>query len=198
MAQSVHDTGEADVYAYIDEDWEGEYAGTEGVKCFVGPRVGPVRSANRLVRKVPEHAAYGLLTDDATVLTPGWDRWVLDAISKCPGRICVVAPCHNMGNMVDMPFVSREWIEVTGWYACPVVHHWCWPTVTALIGEMTAIVHAPKASFELFHDAEFHSSNTDMRDEDNRKFFEFVSLKLPRIVERMRQAMYEPAIARSG
>src|SRR5438034_1248354 len=82
MAQSVRATSGADVYAYIDEDWEEEYVGIPEVERFVGPRVGPVRAVNRLVRKVPDYAAYGFLTDDTTVLTAGWDRWVLDAMSS--------------------------------------------------------------------------------------------------------------------
>lgn len=190
LIDSVRQTSEAQVYAYVDDDWAEEYNGIAGAEVLVGPRIGPVKSANALVERLPPQAAYGFLADDMTVTVKGWDKWVLDAIAQCPNRICVVAPEHNLGEMVDVPFVSREWIEAVGWFACPALHHWCWPTVTALIGGMTAMAYAPKEAFYVHHHATIHENNMNHRDDDNRQFFEYVSLRLPGVVERLRQAMY--------
>lgn len=194
--QSVLDTSSsADVLCYIDEDQVGAYAqsgipqGNPRVRYVEGPRIGPVASANALVDRHPEFAAYGLITDDTETITWGWDAWLLDAMNQFPGRLVVVSPRHNLGEHVDMPFVSKEWIKVVGWFACPVFHHFCWPILTGLIGEQTAIVHAPGTSFSLRHEGLPHT-NMDARTSDEQKFFHYVALMMPKHVEALRTSMY--------
>ena len=188
LVESVRGTSKADVIAYIDEDQAGMYAGHGSGMQFVGERIGPVAAANLIVERLDGYDVYGLMTDDSVVTTPGWDGWLLDAISQFPNRVCVVSPHHNQGNHVDMPFVSREWIKATGWFACPTMYHYAWPTVTSLIGEMTAIVHAPRQCFNIDHDY-VDGTYQDRRIKDNTEFYDFVSLKLPAVVESVRAAM---------
>lgn len=178
----------ADVIGYVDADQLELYQDIPGL--VTGPRIGPVAAANFIVNEYPAYDAYGLITDDAVITTPDWDAWLLDTIAHCPGRVCVVSPHHNQGNHVDMPFVSKEWVKATGWFACPDCYHYAWPIITGLIGEMSAIVHAPKDKFSIHHPSKVEMVSENKLAKDHKAFFEFVSLKLPATVERVRQAMY--------
>jgi len=187
---SVRKTSKATVLAYIDEDQKDLYpvqGDLDDTVIFVGPRVGPVASANILVQNNPGYEAYGLITDDSRILTPGWDEYLMACLRDF-SRFIVVSPHHYHGSHVDMPFVSKEWISETGWYACPEFHHYCWPIITGLIGEMTAVVHCPEQSFSIDHDYE-PDCNIARRISDNAKFFDCVTLTMPSIVERIRGLM---------
>ena len=192
--QSVLDTASvADVHCWIDSDQQADYeaiqanfAGNPRVTFVFGDRVGPVAAANELVRLSPGYKAYGLITDDTQMVTWGWDAWVLFALESMP--LAVISPRHNLGEHVDMPFVSAEWLKIVGWLACPVFYHFCWPILIGLIGEQTAIVHAPEWGFSIHHDGLPHS-NTDARTSDEQKFFHYVALMMPKHVEALRNAM---------
>lgn len=195
LAGSVRDTSTAKVIAYVDEDQEEIYREAcvgvgETLKIHVGPRIGPAQSANAIVKKFPDFDVYGLITDDSYVITPSWDRWMIEVVQQLPKRIGVISPWHNQGNHVDMPFVTKEWIALTGWFAYPRFFHYCWPILTGLIGEMTAIVHAPQQRFGLVHEFEMHT-NTNRAPEDYEVFFEAVALRLPVYVEKIREALSE-------
>jgi len=194
-ATSVLNTSAADVLVYVDEDQYRQYQfvlrslDPKRVKVLYGDRIGPVASANALVKSFPGYDVYGLITDDSAITTPGWDQWTLEAIARFPGRIAVVSPHHPHGYHVDMPFVSKEWIELVGWYACPLMKHYAWPIVTGLIGEMTGIVHAPESAFHIEHDYD-PKANQDVRMWDYVAFFSFVSRDLPIVVAALRKDMY--------
>lgn len=193
---SVIATSEATVLVYIDDDQRRNYehlelAGAHRVRWLYGPRIGVVGSANALVKSFPGYDAYGLITDDSCITTPGWDKWTLDAIAQFPHGLLVVSPHHPHGYHVDMPFVSREWIERVGWYACPLMKHYAWPIATGLIGEMTAIVHAPETAFHIEHDYD-PTANRAVRANDYEAFFAFVSRDLPGVVDSLRRDMYAP------
>ncbi len=196
LIKSVLLTSEAaDVLVYVDDDQVEAYPKLFAPECdkrvlyLTGPRVGPAASANALVRQFTEYDIYGLITDDAIVTTPHWDEWALDATDVFPNRICVISPFHNQGNHVDMPFVTRSWVDVTGWYACPDLYHYCWPILTGLIGEMSAIVHAPRHAFGIFHPPKTEMVSETTLLNDKAAFFDFVALKLPVTVEKVREAM---------
>lgn len=185
----------ADVLFYADDDQYDLYHGVEKadglrgrIRDWYGPRIGPAPAANVLAQKFPEYSIYGMMTDDAVMTTPGWDEWALEVVAQFPNRICVISPSHNQGNHVDMPFVTNEWIKQTGWFACPTMYHYAWPTVTSLIGEMTGIVHAPKQCFHIDHDY-VDGTYMERRNKDNTEFYDYVSLKMPEVVERIRAAM---------
>jgi len=189
LGWSVRKTSGAELLAYIDEDQRELYPPTDYIRTFYGPRIGPVASANELVRRAPDFDVYGLVTDDATLTIEHWDQWVSEAVNQFPNRVCVISPAHNQGGHVDMPFVSREWINAVGWFACPDCYHYCWPIITGLIGEMSAIVHAPEQSFAVHHPHKVEMVSESLRNREAQAFFEFVSLKLPAVVDRVRQAM---------
>lgn len=189
---SVRETSKyADVLCYIDEDQEKMYRGLlEDGRLIVhrGPRIGPAPSANALVERFPNYSAYGLITDDTTIVTHRWDEWLFSALASFPKRLVVVSPWHNLGGHVDMPFVSREWIDLLGFYACPDMIHYSWPILTGLIGEMTAIVHAPQTAFAVHHEGLEHT-NTEVRGKDALTFFNYVALRLPESVELIRREL---------
>jgi len=195
-AISVTETSKADVLVYVDEDQQRQYQfvlrslDPKRVKVLFGDRIGPVASANALVKSFPGYDAYGLITDDSGITTPGWDDWTLEAIARFPRRLAVISPHHPHGYHVDMPFVSKEWIERVGWYACPLMKHYAWPIITGLIGEMTGIVHAPESAFHIEH-AYDPTANQDIRAKDYEAFFIFVSRDLPIVVASLRKEMYE-------
>ena len=181
----------ADVLVYIDDDQSDMYRGLiqdERIVIHKGPRIGPAPAANVLVEAYPGYAAYGLITDDTTTVTLAWDEWLLRTLAEYP--FAVVSPRHNLGEHVDMPFVSRKWIDVVGWYACPGMIHYSWPILMGLIGEMTCVVHAGDGDFRLIHEGLPHT-NQDVRDADAREFFDYVALKLPVPVYALRAAMGE-------
>jgi hypothetical protein len=189
LVESVCDTAKnARVLAYVDEDQAELYGDVHPALLTVGDRVGPVAACNLMADRYRGYDVYGMVTDDSVLTTPGWDEWCLDVVKQFPNRICCVSPNHNNGSHVDMPFVTRQWIDTTGWYACPAMWHYAWPTVTSLIGEMTAIVHAPPHKFRIEHDY-VDGTYPERRAADNTAFYDYVSLRLPSIVEKVREAM---------
>src|SRR6476646_5287604 len=93
-----------------------------------GERLGPAAAINALVDEHPNHSTYGFFCDDCRVTIPGWDRFVLRELDKFPKRLGVVAGAHATAD-VDFPFVSREWLDVLGWYCQPGLYHWAYPSV---------------------------------------------------------------------
>lgn len=190
MVASVRKTALlADVLAYVDEDQRELYGvNPPGSRITYGPRIGPVAALNELVRANHDYDAYGIITDDSVLNDRDWDQWVLAAMDNFPDRLVVIDPRHNLGEHVDMPFVSRQWVDVVGWYACPETYHFCWPIITGLIGEMTAIVHAPEPGFSITHNGLPHS-NLDARGDDAEAFFRYVATRMPEIVNKLRMEL---------
>lgn len=180
----------ARVYAYIDEDQKDLYAPTiksmdpaSRLTVFHGNRVGPAASANGLLKHV-DAEIYGLITDDSVVLTSGWDRWLEAAIDSFPGRIGVASPAHNHGPHVDMPFVSREWINRLGWFAQPGVRQYCWPSllyVLALEIGPNRVRRASPKEFFIQHDE--LSTNANGIKDDAIEFYAFLISRLHRCVD---------------
>lgn len=148
----------ATVIAYIDEDERDLYgealAGhvVPGVKVHIGPRMGLVGSLNRLTEIYPDYDIYGLAVDDSHFVVEGWDQWVAETIARFPNRLGVVSASHSAGPFVNFGYVSRQWIDLLGWYACPQTAHFCWDTVLELLGEATRIEYAPADRFHIHHD----------------------------------------------
>lgn len=203
LAESImKTTNRADLVGYVDQDQAELYEATcartkpeprSRMSTYVGPRLGPVASCNVLVKEFPGYDIYGLIPDDAVITTGQWAEWCLDVAAFLPNRVGVISPSHNQGPHVDMPFVTKEWIEATGWFAVPIAYHFVWPLVTALIGEMTAIVHAPKQRFNVDHDLAM-SKNQVWRTTDTEAFLPFVARELMPIVDRVRDAINERVV----
>lgn len=140
---------DAHVLAYTDDgdDYTEAFVSLEQpdrVKMLRGPRCGPTASVNKLVNHFPDYDVYGVCPDDCAFSTPGWGKFVEDAIHSFPNQIGVLSPAHNFGPFVNFPFVSKRWIDVLGWFACPTMYHFCWDSVLELLGEQTVIRFATR------------------------------------------------------
>lgn len=193
MTQSVVTTSKnARVIAYIDDDQRDLYGdlGFDGrLLMHYGPRVGPVASANALcVKYRDQFSAFGLLTDDTRVQTAGWEDYAEGKFAGWPKRIGVVSPAHNHGVHVDMPFVSREWLDAIGWFAYPKAYHFVWPIIIGLIAEAAGCIdHASKSVFRLEHTYSVFT-NREHEKMDCQEFFYFAALELADVVRRVQKA----------
>lgn len=197
LASSMARTTErAQLVAYIDEDdpLADEYrTQVPRVEFVRGPRIGPVAACNHIAAEY-DYDVCGMVPDDAEFVTLGWDRYVDIMARKFKNQVGVISPHHNLGTHVDMPFVTRQWVEATGWFAYPKNFHWCWPTITSLLGEMTAIVHAPGDRFHIHHKGIKDSVPAELTEQDFREFYWFIALennihRLPITLQKLREAI---------
>lgn len=152
--RSMVDTSEEPTMVLcIDDDQRGEYSGLSHPRLRIhsGPRTDIVGSINATIVDEPGYGVYGMMTDDAVFKSGGWDSWVEGVVDSFPGRLGVVSPHHNGGPFVNFPYVSREWIDRVGWFACPETVHFCWDTVLEMLGEATQIRYATEQEFGLHH-----------------------------------------------
>jgi hypothetical protein len=190
-ATSTH----AHLVAYIDEDQKDLYAGLtlpERVRTHHGPHLGPIHAVNTLahINREP-YRIYGMVPDDARFLSSGWDDYALAAIDAMPGRIAVMSPAHSNGDYVNMPFVTREWIELVGWVAYPHAYHFIWDTILEILGDSTgAMIYAPAQCF-LFHHHTRPAANMDEYQSDAHSFLLWCVTERRRIVEKVRAAILE-------
>lgn len=178
----------ADVAAYIDEDQRTLYSyllekGIPRVLVEVGPRIGPVAAANHLAAKhLQNYVAFGFVPDDARFTTRSWDDHVMLSVRGGPRA---VAPSHATTD-VDMPFVSREWIERLGWFAWPGLYHWGWPSVVAALGDALGVIRrSHPQEFFIDHPAE-NSSNRERYPADIIALYDFFASHFKASLDRLR------------
>jgi len=149
----LDNSSDAHMAMCIDVDQEGLYLDLEHPRMLksVAPRTDIVGSINAAADRFPGYDIYGMMTDDAVFNTSGWDVWTQGVFDSFPKRLGVVSPFHNGGAFVNFPYVSREWIDLVGWFACPETQHFCWDTVLEMLGEATAIRYATRDEFRLHH-----------------------------------------------
>lgn len=198
MADSLIATSaSAHVLCYVDNDqvdlyrnhcdWESLYGGR--LKLTFGPSIGPARSINVLVHGFKDYDIYGLITDDSEFATPGWDEYLVGVFQSLPGRIGVVSPSHDQGPYVNWPYVSREWIDVVGFFAENTVYHFMWDTVIELLGETTRIVWANRDEFHIKHHQLPPCTSASPRDfqSDASAFWGWILIHRASIVKRLRE-----------
>ena len=115
-------------------------------------RGGVVASINAAIKNNPGFDVYGLMVCDARIETPGWENWVASCVARFPNRIGLMSAHHNVGRFVNFPYVTREWIDAVGWYACPDTFRFCWDTVAEMLGDATAIEYAEEKDFHIEHE----------------------------------------------
>jgi hypothetical protein len=199
MVKSVVETSDADVAVYIDDDqvdlyrqefdWRAEFGSR--VLFDSGNRIGPAPAVNRLVERHGGYDVYGLSTDDSIYRTKGWDRFTADQISRFPGRIGAVSAYHGHGPWVNFPYVSSNWVETLGWFACPDVTHYCWDTAIEILGDATSIVYATREQFEIDHQPQ-PTSNIDRFALDGTLFLDWCIHKRPESIKRLRAMAGNP------
>lgn len=147
--ESVRDTSNASVIAYVDSDQAELYRDLAAPRAniihpgsnkypiiapsrfviVVGPRFGPVSSINTLCHAVrpggglraayPNARAFTYLTDDSTIGPSGWDDYLLRTIDSFPNQIGVVSLAHAGANYVNFYAISTNMVEAVGYYAIP-------------------------------------------------------------------------------
>lgn len=195
----MYDTSKsAVVVAYVDEDQSDLYDSNRkdhNGSITNGPRVGSVASVNVLAKEVYADV-YGFMADDMVITTPGWDEWVLDRVTRFPGEIGVIAPPYSVageyGHSVDIPFVTRGWVETLGWYAYPAMKHWCWPTVTGAIGVALDCIARPARSEFMIEHEHLEPMNLDAFRDDLRQLYAFFDHgRFESAVNHMRRSVLE-------
>src|SRR5262249_37332382 len=141
------------------------------VRVIFGPRIGPVGVSNTIPHLYRDpRRIYGMIPDDSLFLSAQWDRYLIDAFEHMKGRIGVVSAAHSGGDYVNYPWVSREWIEVVGWYYYAPNFHHCGDSILEILGECTGtMVYAPAAKFFMHHDL-LHEFNRDKMNDDAFNF----------------------------
>jgi len=190
---------DADAVLCIDDDQVAEYAHmpAERMHKFVAKQSGMVGILNEAVSHHPEYDVFGLLVDDSRILTPGWDEYVEGLIATFPNRIGVVSAYHGghelFGNdipdYVNFPFVSKQWVEALGWFACPYTYHFCWDTVLELLGDATRIEYAEKDRFRIQHDMHESAGRDGKMHWDLRQFLTWCITGRKNSVMRLKRAM---------
>lgn len=166
-AESVRATSKADFLVYLDEGTENPPIGPvyrfipnrEAIpaKYTIGPRLGCAQALNALVAADNEHDTFLMMTDDSVITAPGWDEYVVSVFDAMPGRIGAIS-AHLGGGTdegytqpMDMPCVSREWIEAVGYFAHPRMKHYGWPSVIESLSEGLCLVNSPADKLAMKH-----------------------------------------------
>jgi len=193
LIESVKNTSErAAVITYVERPQAGLYRevlSSGPAVWHLGEPGGPAAKANRLVELEPDYDIYGMLPDDSRVLTPGWDRWMIDTVDGFPNRLGVVSAHHNGGDFVNFAFVSRQWIDLLGWLACPDTQNYVWDTVLEILGEATKIVYATPEQFLVYHERPVSDRNVGPFVQDCVQFFGWCIGKRRATISKIRKAM---------
>jgi hypothetical protein len=202
IASFVKTSSVAHLVVRIDDDQKEMYASTKlSNRVFMdcGPRIGPGGSINgsayvsmRMAKErnnltLRPYEAFCAAPDDAEFVTPGWDTYALETIRSFPGRIGVVSAAHDQGTFLNYPCVSKEWIEVLGWYAHPTIYHFCWDTMHELLGDATNIVYAPRDKWLMDHQG--LPQNMTNYQSDTSSFLTWCITERPQTVKRLRAAI---------
>jgi len=186
----------------LDDDQKEMYARVqipERVFFEFGPKIGPGASINgsaymnmRLAKErndltLRPYDAFCAAPDDAEFMTPGWDTYALEVLQSFPKRIGVVSAAHDQGAFLNYPCVSREWIEILGWYAHPTIYHFCWDTMHELLGDATNIVYAPRDKWLMKHQG--LPQNLERYGADTSAFLTWCVTERPQEVQKLRKAM---------
>lgn len=176
------------IHDYLDShDWAGEF-GTK-LQFTVDTRVGPNAAINRLYEQnKANYRIFGVIPDDSRFMRKGWDEYVIRTIDSFPGNIGVVSPAHTDGDYCAYPYVTREWIDIVGWYAMPQAHSFVWDTCIEMLGEATNIVYASSDDFYMFHECRKSENFEQYLKMDEHAFLAWCVVSRRAIVKKLRAA----------
>jgi GT2 family glycosyltransferase len=152
--RSVNSTSDADVLAYFDDD-DKPYPDVGGAICTTGKRLGSAGAWRKLseIAMEKEYDIMATLTDDAVMLTRGWDDWVTRVARKKP--VCAISSFVNDddegANRCDMPAITRGYFEAVGFFIHPGISHYAWPSVVDAMSDGICMVRATKDEFRIRH-----------------------------------------------
>lgn len=120
----------------------------------IGPRKGMAEWTNELVQPLlNNYTAFASLGDDHVPRTPGWDKTLLEAISKHGGIGISYGNDLIMGERLPTaPVVSWEIIVALGWMCAPGLSHMCVDNVIKDIGMGAGcLTYCPDVIIEHLH-----------------------------------------------
>lgn len=84
---------------------------------FGWPTAGYCLAIEDIVKRFPDYSYYMMLEDDCLLLTPGWDRWMIERFEDFPNRIGMI----HLTSSIHALVVSRQWIDTLGFFQPPVL-----------------------------------------------------------------------------
>lgn len=200
LCQSVLRTSKADVVFYTDDDQRQYYEdqfdhhGTDRytrVRFVSGNRVGPVRAANDIA-KTFDWDLFGYVPDDCEFKVNGWDDYALSLIGDPRTEIAVINAPHPFGDHIDIPFVTRAWMEVIGEFAPASLGQWCWNTIIAILAEVGDIaVSCDRDRFYIDHVMELSELAGERQLPDSVAFYMWCVHEFPPMLAKLRKAVEE-------
>jgi len=125
------DDFELERYQYVMEQ-----AAKDGDKLTVGPRKNLTDWTNEIA--VPAAKDYSYLAsfgDDHVPSTPGWDKALIRAIERLPGKTGFSYPWdYTREDIPEAVVLSSNIVTALGWMALPDLSHWYIDTVWADLG----------------------------------------------------------------
>lgn len=199
LARSVARTSkDAMVVFYVDNDQrqhyqdQFEFAGQdryERVRMVGGDRVGPVKAANEIAA-VFDCDWFGFVPDDCEFTTQGWDSYLLGLVPDPRKTIAVASPSHPFGDHIDVPFVTRAWLDVIGDFAPVALAHWCWPTVISLLAEVgNAEIRCDPDRFYIEHKMQMSEGANEKLPGDAVTFYMWCVHEFPQMLAKLRKAI---------
>jgi hypothetical protein len=221
--ESVRDTSEASVLAYVDGDQADLYAGLpatyvgeqrQGCNKYrtgplnrfvicVGTRIGPVQSINQLCHAArpggglrsmfPNADIWTYMTDDSTIRPSGWDRYLTREIDGFPNQMGVLSLFHG-GDYVNFYALSTRMVGAVGFYGVPTLHAWYWDTAMELVGDATRMVYSRPEDVEIQHHQEQTKDSLGQPTKDLEQFHRWMITERKRIIRDVRQAMKQEVV----
>jgi hypothetical protein len=127
VAATDTDDPHADAYRKALEPFMGNFLGTDWVHRITGSRRTLSGWTNAVAAlyagKTRAFASFG---DDHLPRTPGWDRLLLEAISRMGGTGIAYGDDTIMGERLPTaPVISADIVDALGWMALPSCRHMC-------------------------------------------------------------------------
>lgn len=154
--QATQTTG-VKVFAMLANDDEADYSSViESDPSFKVPAWPTVNSwnhgANIIHEKIADVKLFMLAADDMIFSTPGWDEALIDHYNSLENKIHVYALQDSRdSNGTPHPIVTREWMDIMGYFMPPLFTHWFIDSWTVDIARANNCFTHLK-DFELVHD----------------------------------------------
>jgi hypothetical protein len=123
----------------------------EGIPFFISLDKTLTEHINNCYHAMPYYDYYHLTNDDVVYHTDGWDKMLVEPISKRPGISFPNDGIQN-SNLCTFPVISGEIADAVGWLQQPRLKKLCGDVVWKTIGERAdCLFHVPQVNIEHRH-----------------------------------------------
>jgi hypothetical protein len=145
----------ADLLFILDPD-DAAYEGMEwgaAATCVLEPREYLSGKLNKTGMAMADVYPFLMWTgDDVAFKTPDWDRILLDALKDLGGHGWVYPDDKRRNDVPEHWMVSSDVVKTLGWFANPVLSHYCLDNSIAEIGKRAGLIRwCPEAVVEHLH-----------------------------------------------